>query len=219
MSSISVGWDSDDVLIDKFPYRTRRIQETARRMKLRVPSAEEIAEDYGYLEKTVPRLFPDVDTDKFIGLYYSENFYYPLLEGVREAIAYLTSRNIPMWIFSGRRIEELRSEARLAGLDLNRFYPVIGLEETNPHKKPEPESWDICAQRLKEINIDPQKSFYIDDFVQNYLRARGHGFMALLLLGSPNSKGYEMRVDKNDVLKSLYEFPALFEKRISEIGE
>ena len=58
MSSVSVGWDSDDVLIDKFPYRSRRIQEIAKRLGLKTPSVGEIAEDYGYLELTVPRLFP-----------------------------------------------------------------------------------------------------------------------------------------------------------------
>lgn len=205
----SVGVDFDDVLLDAFPTMAAKITETASIMGLEVPAEETIAKEYGYIENTVRKLFPDTDHKRFLDVYSQSTIRYSLVTGAREAIAALISHGVPLWMFTGRPLAQLRKRAEEVDLNLGQFYPIITKDDTEPYRKPDEMAFDTCVSALTARGVRISRALYVDDSLPNYRIGKKKGFISRLLLGSPNSREYEGCVPSEDVMTSMWQLPEI----------
>jgi len=204
----SVGLDFDDVLVDTFPLVMWKIKRTAEVMGLEVPDDERIASCYDYAREMCQRLFPEASADKFLEIYYAVDIPYRPVDGAKEALDFLSSSGVMIWTFTGARTRELvRQRSIQAGIDPSLLYLIITGAETRPYKKPHRKAWEICRREIRTSGIEPEKALFVEDSLENYHRARESGLQAVLLLGSPNSRGYEHHVPPEDVLHSMRQLP------------
>lgn len=215
----SVGFDVDDTHIASFKTRVHRTQEASRIMGLPIPSEESIAENYElFLERlVVEHLFKGVDFKEFKRAYQLTECPYSSVDGAKFALDFMLQNKVTMWVFSGSEKERLRKLYIQAGIDPEIFYAIITEDDTKPYKKSDSKAFDNVAHILKDLGIDYRKSLYIDDSLINYHAAVEAGFKVALLLGSPNSRGYETCVPAEDVLTSMYQLPEFIMRRLGPL--
>lgn len=208
-----VGVDLDDVVAATFPTVKRIIKETAKIMGLPVPDDRRIEEVYDYAGNMARKLFPDSDIDEFLRICDSFEFSCEPVDGAIEAIEFLAENDARTWVFTGTRPDNcVRERCTQIGVDPAMFYRIIGGDSTHPYRKPDERAWDACVQELAKTGIKPQGP-YIDDDIRNYRQAKKRRWDAILLLGSPNSRGYEACVPHEDILVSMRQLPDMLIKR------
>ena len=213
MPIYSVGLDCDDVVVDTFPNVTKRIQETARLMRLKVPSKSAITDAYDYGTTMIGTLFPGADVGEFLRIADSLDFPYEPVDGAKEALNFLKGAKVRKWMFTGSRSNIVEQKFSQADIDPGSFYFVPTFDVTQPYRKPHKDAWRICAQELSRAEIEPQMTLYVEDSIVNYQQAIGIGLQSVLLLGSPNSRGYQGRVPLEDTFSSMHQLPELVERR------
>lgn len=215
----TVGFDFDDVIVDTFANVAMKVEEASRMLGFPRPSNEAIAHAYDYGNEMCKKLFPQ-QADEFWSVYKSLDFPYMPMDGMMEAIEHLSNNGIEPWIFTGSRNQGVIStRLRQAGIDPACFRLIVTRQETHPYRKPDKNAWERCAQCLSESGIDLARSLYVEDGLENYLRAKEIGLRAVLLLGSPNSRSYQGNLPESDVLPSMREFSQLLISRGSVLGD
>jgi len=83
----------------------------------------------------------------------------------------------------------------------------ITSDDVAPFRKSSIEAYNMFSQKLAGRDIDRRRCLYVDNSVRCYMNAKSAGFNVLLLIGSPNSRGYETCVPPEDVLLSMWQLP------------
>lgn len=213
MPITSVGVDFDDFVVDTFSNVHRRTEETAKGLGLAVPSRDMVELAYDYALEMAQALFPKRAAE-FAKVYETVHFPYEAVDGAREALQFLSDSGVRLWIFTGSSSrKKVEKRAGQAGIDPSMFHDIITGEDTKPYKKPEMLAWKGFAHHLKRLGIKAEEALYFDDSIHNYQRAREVGLQPALLLGSPNSRGYEGIVPPEDLLPSVRHLPEFAARR------
>ena len=130
----------------------------------------------------------------------------PLKKGVPEIFDFLKERNIPMAVASSTRRAVVCEELEAAGL-LSYFEKIIGGDAVKI-SKPNPEIYLIAC---KEMNVQPQNAYAVEDSYNGVRAAHAAGMHALMVpdLIAPDD---EMRSLSEYICEDLLELRSVFEQ-------
>jgi HAD superfamily hydrolase (TIGR01549 family) len=167
----AIIFDVDGVLVDSNRIIIDLFKETAKKMKLEIPSDEDIVELMGQsLEDNIKFLWPDCDVDLFAKKY-RERFIkikIPTFEGTVDAIEELKKAGLKLGIVSGKKRFYLEKNLIDAGFNLELFDVIISAEDSKEHK-PSPKPILIACEK---IGVKPTETLYVGDARFDYEAAR-----------------------------------------------
>ncbi len=112
----------------------------------------------------------------------------PVKKGVRELLAYLTKRNIPVGLASSTRLALVTEELTAAGL-YEYFQAVTGGDQLK-RSKPEP---DIYLMACEKLGVGPEETYAVEDSYNGIRAAHSAGMMPVMVpdLLQPTEEMYE----------------------------
>lgn len=115
----------------------------------------------------------------------------PVKKGVRELLAYLTKRNIPVGLASSTRLALVAEELTAAGL-YEYFQAVTGGDQLK-RSKPEP---DIYLMACEKLGVRPEETYAVEDSYNGIRAAHSAGMMPVMVpdLLQPTEEMYEKSV-------------------------
>lgn len=115
----------------------------------------------------------------------------PVKKGVRELLAYLTKRNIPVGLASSTRLALVTEELTAAGL-YEYFQAVTGGDQLK-RSKPEP---DIYLMACEKLGVRPEETYAVEDSYNGIRAAHSAGMMPVMVpdLLQPTEEMYEKSV-------------------------
>lgn len=115
----------------------------------------------------------------------------PVKKGVRELLAYLTKRNIPVGLASSTRLALVTEELTAAGL-YEYFQAVTGGDQLK-RSKPEP---DIYLMACEKLGVGPEETYAVEDSYNGIRSAHSAGMMPVMVpdLLQPTEEMYEKSV-------------------------
>ena len=115
----------------------------------------------------------------------------PVKKGVRELLAYLTKRNIPVGLASSTRLALVTEELTAAGL-YEYFQAVTGGDQLK-RSKPEP---DIYLMACEKLGVRPEETYAVEDSYNGIRAAYSAGMMPVMVpdLLQPTEEMYEKSV-------------------------
>ena len=115
----------------------------------------------------------------------------PVKKGVRELLAYLTKRNIPVGLASSTRLALVAEELTAAGL-YEYFQAVTGGDQLK-RSKPEP---DIYLMACEKLGVRPEETYAVEDSYNGIRAAHSAGMMPVMVpdLLPPTEEMYEKSV-------------------------
>jgi len=167
----AIIFDVDGVLIDSNRIIIDLFKETAKKMKLKVPSDEDVIKLMGQsLEDNIKFLWPDSDVKIFAKKYREEfvKIKIPIFEGTIEAIEELKKSGFKLGIVSGKKGFYLKKNLKDAGFKLELFDVIISAEDTKEHK-PSPKPILIACDK---IGVKPTEIVYVGDARFDYEAAK-----------------------------------------------
>lgn len=119
------------------------------------------------------------------------------IEGIRELIAQLQQRNIPMALASSS--PRIFIEGVLGKFGLSHFFKTVVSGEEVPKGKPAP---DIYLETAKQLGVDPQNCVVLEDSRNGVIAAKKAGMMCIGYL-NPNSGNQNL--DQADITVQSYD--------------
>lgn len=115
----------------------------------------------------------------------------PVKKGVRELLAYLTKRNIPVGLASSTRLALVTEELTAAGL-YEYFQAVTGGDQLK-RSKPDP---DIYLMACEKLGVRPEETYAVEDSYNGIRAAYSAGMMPVMVpdLLQPTEEMYEKSV-------------------------
>ena len=115
----------------------------------------------------------------------------PVKKGVRELLAYLTKRNIPVGLASSTRLALVTEELTAAGL-YEYFQAVTGGDQLK-RSKPNP---DIYLMACEKLGVRPEETYAVEDSYNGIRAAYSAGMMPVMVpdLLQPTEEMYEKSV-------------------------
>ena len=115
----------------------------------------------------------------------------PVKKGVRELLAYLTKRNIPVGLASSTRLALVTEELTAAGL-YEYFQAVTGGDQI---KRSKPEQ-DIYLMACEKLGVRPEETYAVEDSYNGIRAAHSAGMMPVMVpdLLQPTEEMYEKSV-------------------------
>jgi len=167
-------FDLDDTLIDSFSQYVALHQRVAADLELRVPSRDELVVYLDTWERTLARLWPEVDLSPFMERYASltSEHPYPPVAGACETVARLRARGHSLWIVTKRSRRLLSLRMRQAGLEEAHFEGIFAFED-QPAPKPDPRCFEPVWRATG--GAQPQHSLYIGDRAEDEQAASAAG--------------------------------------------
>ncbi|RED36626.1 HAD family phosphatase [Paenibacillus sp. VMFN-D1] len=119
------------------------------------------------------------------------------IEGIRELIAQLKERNIPMAVASSS--PRIFIEGVLGKFGLSHFFKTVVSGEEVPKGKPAP---DIYLETAKQLGVDPPNCVVLEDSRNGVIAAKKAGMMCIGYL-NPNSGNQNL--DQADITVHSYD--------------
>lgn len=169
----AIIFDSDDTLLDFSVIACPVIQESAKRLNMRIPESDEINKLWGMpLGSFLKVLWEEIDVDEFKKHYYSimEEKTFSEIEGAGEIIKLLHSK-FDLGVITTKPERLMKKHFNDAGFDLTMFKFLHGAEHA-PYRKPDPKVFD---KSLEILGINPNKVLYVGDSMFDYKAAKGAG--------------------------------------------
>jgi pyrophosphatase PpaX len=167
----AIIFDVDGVLIDSNRIIIDLFKETAKKMKLKVPSDSDIVKLMGQsLEDNIKFLWPNCNV-KLFAKKYREKFgkiNIPTFEGTIESIGELKKSGLKLGIVSGKKRFYLEKNLKDAGFNLDLFDVIISAEDSKEHK-PSPKPILIACNK---IGVKPTEIVYVGDAKFDYEAAK-----------------------------------------------
>jgi pyrophosphatase PpaX len=167
----AIIFDVDGVLIDSNRIIIDLFKETAKKMKLKVPSDSDIVKLMGQsLEDNIKFLWPNCDVELFAKKYREKfgKIKIPTFEGTIETIEELKKSGFKLGIVSGKKRFYLEKNLKDAGFNLDLFDVIISAEDSKEHK-PSPKPILIACNK---IGVKPTEIVYVGDARFDYEAAK-----------------------------------------------
>lgn len=192
-------FDLDDTLIESFPEYVRLHQQIAADLRWRVPSAAELVHYGPTWADTLARLWPGVPLDEFMDRYeaLADDFRYPAIPGVCDALEQLRVRGHSLWIVTKRSRQRLAQRMDQAGLAPSLFTGIFAYED-QPAAKPDPRCFEPVWQALGGPR--PEHAVYVGDRADDQLAASAAG---LCFVGVRTGPEHHARPDVTSFLDAL----------------
>ncbi|MFO7561714.1 MAG: HAD family hydrolase [Enhygromyxa sp.] len=192
-------FDLDDTLIESFPEYVRLHQRIAAELDWRIPSAAELVHYGPTWEDTLARLWPGLGLDPFMARYeaLADEFRYPAITGVNDALEQLRGRGHSLWIVTKRSRRRLAQRMGQAGLAPELFTGIFAYED-QPAAKPDPRCFEPVWRALGGPR--PDHAVYVGDRADDQLAASAAG---LCFVGVRTGPEHHARPDAPSFLDAL----------------
>ena len=172
----AVVFDVDGVLIDSNDTIIKAYQRTAVKLRLRIPSSQEILILMGRpLEEIAGILWPDSDiamyTKEYRRMFLDKDLIIPKIEGAPDAVRNIKKSGFSVGVVSGKRRFFIIKHLKEAGFDINLFEVIVSFETTKKHK-PDPEP---LLHAIKKLHVKTVETMYVGDAVSDYKCAESAG--------------------------------------------
>jgi pyrophosphatase PpaX len=211
----AVVFDVDGVLIDSNEIILEAYRKTAERLRLRIPSAQEIMALMGRpLVEIVETLWIDVNvelyTKAFRRLFMDEDRAIPEIDGAVDAVKEIRESGLRIGVLSGKIRFFIEKHCREVGFNINWFEAIVSFESTKKHK-PDPEP---LLYAINKLDVKPEETVYVGDAISDYECAKNAKVeYVAVLTGSLKREDLEKLRVKN-VIDSVAELPDFLRKTL-----
>jgi pyrophosphatase PpaX len=211
----AVVFDVDGVLIDSNEIIVEAYQKTAEKLRLRIPSPQEVIGLMGRpLVEIVRMLWANANvelyTKEFRRLFMDEDLVIPAIKGAVDAVSEIRESGIRIGAISGKIMFFIKKHFREAGFNINWFEAIVSFETTKKHK-PDPEP---LLYAISELDVKPEETVYVGDAISDYECAKNAKVeYVAVLTGSLRREDLEKLGVKN-VIDSVVELPDFLRKAL-----
>lgn len=209
----AVVFDVDGVLIDSNEIIVEAYQKTAEKLRLRIPSPQEVIDLMGRpLVEIVQMLWANANvelyTEEFRRLFMDEDLVIPAIKGAVDTVSEIRESGIRIGAISGKIMFFVEKHLKEAGFDINWFEAIVSFETTKKHK-PDPEP---LIHVINKLDAEPKETVYVGDAISDYECAKNAKvqFVAVLT-GSLRREDLEKLGAKN-IINSVAQLPDLLRK-------
>jgi len=212
----AVVFDVDGVLIDSNGIILEAYRKTAERLRLRIPSTQEIMNLMGRpLVEIVGTLWADANvelyTKEFRRLFMDENLVIPEIKGAVDAVKEIRESGFRIGALSGKIMFFIKKHCREARFDINWFEAIVSFESTKKHK-PDPEP---LLYAISKLDVKPEETVYVGDAISDYECAKNAKVeYVAVLTGSLRREDLE-KLEVKNVINSVAELPDLLRKTLT----
>ena len=210
----AVVFDVDGVLIDSNEIIIKAYQKTAEKLRVRIPSPQEVIGLMGRpLVEIVRILWANVDVElymkEYIRLFMDQDLVIPAIEGAVDAVRAITDCGIRIGAISGKTMFFIEKHLKEAGFNINWFEAVVSFETTKKHK-PDPEP---ILHAINELKVTREEAIYVGDAISDYECAKNARVQYVAVLtGSLRREDLE-KLGVENVINSVAELPDLLSGR------
>jgi pyrophosphatase PpaX len=202
----AIIFDVDGVLIDSNRIIINLFKETAKKMKLKIPSDKDVVKLMGQsLEDNIKFLWPESDVELFAKKY-REKFVkikIPTFKGTVEAIEKLKKAGFKLGIVSGKKKFYLEKNLIDAGFNLELFDAIISAEDSKEHK-PSPKPILIACDK---IGVKPTETLYVGDATFDYEAAKSAKANFIAVNHGLLSEKELKKMGVKNIIKSVSDLP------------
>jgi len=217
MAIKAVIFDMDDTLLRTYRIAYGTYMLTAKALGLKRVPIKKFLRHWGFpyneLIKGTWRNAPIEEFSKMHGEI-AKTRPYPLIKGANEMLAELKCKKLFLAIMSSKHTKAIPLRARQAGLKLDYFRELIGLESA-PFHKPDARVFRKLIAELKGRKIKKSEILYVGDGLMDYEAAKNAGLQfAAVLTGFRKREDFlRAGLKKENILKSAVEVPAFIESQ------
>lgn len=216
MTIKAVIFDMDDTLLRtyKIAYGTHML--TAKTLGLKKVPMKKFLKHWGFpYNELIKGTWKNANTEEFSRAHgeIARKRPYPLIKGANEMLEKLKRKKLFLAIMSSKHTKAIPMRARQAGLKLNYFSELIGLESTRFHK-PDARVFNGIIAELKKKGIKKSETLYVGDGLMDYGAAKNAGLQfAAVLTGFRKRKDFMRAGLKREcILKSVIGVPKFVER-------
>lgn len=202
----AIIFDVDGVLIDSNRIIIDLFKETAKKMKFKIPSDNDVVKLMGQsLEDNIKFLWPESDVELFARKYREEfvKVKIPTFKGTVEAIEKLKKAGFKLGIVSGKKKFYLEKNLIDAGLNLESFDAIISAEDSKEHK-PSPKPILIACNK---IGVKPTETLYVGDATFDYEAAKSAKANFIAVNHGLLSEKELKKMGVKNIIKSVSDLP------------
>ncbi|MBI2529998.1 MAG: HAD-IA family hydrolase [Candidatus Diapherotrites archaeon] len=217
MAIKAVIFDMDDTLLRTYKIAYGTYMLTAKALGLKKVPMKKFLKHWGMpYDELIRGTWRNAPIEEFSRIHgeFARKRSYPLIKGVNEMLAELKRRKMFLAIMSSKHTKAIPLRARQAGLKLDYFRELIGLESA-PFHKPDGRVFRKLIAELKGRKIKKSETLYVGDGLMDYGAAKNaHLQFAAVLTGFRKRKDF-LRAGLKDecILKSVIEVPKFIESQ------
>lgn len=212
----AVVFDVDGVLIDSNEIIVEAYRKTAEKLRLRIPSPQEIIDLMGRpLVEIVRILWVNANVELYIKefrrLFADEDLIIPAIEGAVDAVREIRESGFKIGAISGKIMFFIEKHLTEAGFDINWFEAIVSYETTKKHK-PDPEP---LLYAIKKLNVKPEETVYVGDAISDYECAKNAEVKYVAVLTGSLRREDLKKLEVKNVITSVAELPDLLRKALT----
>ena len=217
MAIKAVIFDMDDTLLRTYRIAYGTYMLTAKALGLKKVPMKRFLKHWGFpYNELIKGTWRNAPIEKFSKMHgkLAKKRPYSLIKGTNEMLAELKRKKLFLAIMSSKHTKAIPLRAKQAGLKLNYFRELIGLESA-PFHKPDARVFRKLIAELKGRKIKKSEILYIGDGLMDYKAAKNAGLQfAAVLTGFRKRKDFQRAgLKKENILKSAVEVPAFIESQ------
>ena len=216
MAIKAVIFDMDDTLLRTYRIAYGTYMLTAKALGLKKVPMNKFLRHWGFpYNELIKSTWKNAPLEEFSRVHgeIARKRSYPLIKGVNEMLAELKRKKLFLAIMSSKHTKAIPMRARQAGLKLNYFRELIGLESA-PFHKPDARVFRKLIVELKSKKIKKSETLYVGDGLMDYEAAKNaHLQFAAVLTGFRKRDDFlRAGLKREHVLKSVIEVPEFVER-------
>lgn len=132
-----------------------------------------------------------------------------IFPGMREAVKYIKSQNIPLSIFTGKGRDS--AVITLKSIGLHDYFDLIISGDDVAEHKPSPEGINTFVDKF---NLDPQRVLMVGDSRHDVIASKEAGVKCALVLWDEYSSARFSNIEADYIFRSVREFKEFIENNI-----
>lgn len=209
----AVVFDVDGVLIDSNETIVEAYQKTAEKLRLRIPSPQEVTDLMGRPLAEIVRILwantnVELYTREYRRMFMNDDLVIPEIEGAVDAVKKIRESRFRIGAISGKIMFFIEKHLKEAGFDLNWFDTVVSFETTKKHK-PDPEP---LLHAVSELDVKPEETVYVGDALSDYECARNAKVEYVAVLTGALGRDSLEKKGVENIINSVAELPDLLRK-------
>src|SRR3989338_5711437 len=217
MAIKAVIFDMDDTLLRTYRIAYGTYMLTAKALGLKKVPMKRFLKHWGFpYNELIKGTWRNAPIEKFSKMHgkLAKKRPYSLIKGTNEMLAELKRKKLFLAIMSSKHTKAIPMRAKQAGLKLNYFRELIGLESA-PFHKPDARVFNKIIAELKNRKIKKSEILYVGDGLMDYKAAKNAGLQFAAVLTGFRKRNDFLRagLNKENILKSAVEVPAFIESQ------
>ncbi|MFB0522340.1 MAG: HAD family hydrolase [Candidatus Bathyarchaeia archaeon] len=212
----AVVFDIDGVLIDSNETIVEAYQETARKLRLRIPPRKEVTDLMGRpLIEIVKALWANADvelyTEEYRRLFLDGDLIIPEIKGAVDVLRQIRGSGFKIGAVSGKIMFFIEKHLKEAGFDIDWFGTIVSFETTRKHK-PDPEP---LIYAINKLDAKPEETVYVGDAISDYECAKNAKVTYVAVLTGSLTREDLEKLGVNNIINSVAELPNLLKKDLT----